>query len=154
METSKKLISQPCLDLTLSVEDFPVSHIQEQGDGLHPKTTGIFGLKLLGVFGKLRPDGSCAKTCQVSLITSILAESSETWPHAGLLLNGIAYRSWCQNVRGIEDLRNRPDLPEPLIRRSSNGFSKRMDRLGNAVVPQVAEWIGRRIVEAIKTTTG
>lgn len=58
---------------------------------------------------------------------------------------------WFQNVRGPEDLQGRPDLPQPLIRGTSNGISNWMDRLGalgNAVVPQVAEWIGRRIMEA------
>jgi DNA (cytosine-5)-methyltransferase 1 len=37
--------------------------------------------------------------------------------------------------------------------RVSDGVSRRVDRLrglGNAVVPQVAEWIGRKIVESVK----
>jgi len=40
---------------------------------------------------------------------------------------------------------------EPDVGRVANGVSSRVDRLrclGNAVVPQVAEWIGRRIAEA------
>jgi DNA (cytosine-5)-methyltransferase 1 len=40
--------------------------------------------------------------------------------------------------------------PEPNIRRISHGVRNRVDRLkglGNAIVPQIAEWIGRRIIE-------
>ena len=63
-------------------------------------------------------------------------------------VQGVETFSWSKDVRGIEDLRNRSDIPEPLIRRTSNGLSSRMDAIGNAVVPQVAEWIGRRIIES------
>lgn len=60
--------------------------------------------------------------------------------------------SWCENVRRIEDLQGRPDIPKPLIRRDNNGLSTRFykDRikcLGNAIVPQVAQAIGEMILE-------
>lgn len=60
--------------------------------------------------------------------------------------------SWLKNVRGIEDLRERSDIPEPLFRGTCDGVPYWMDRLralGNAVVPQVAEWIGRQILASI-----
>ena len=56
--------------------------------------------------------------------------------------------SWCEGIRGVEDLQNRPDLPEPLIRRITHGLGRRVDCCGNAVVPQVAEYIGRLLKQA------
>jgi len=58
--------------------------------------------------------------------------------------------SWCQDVRRIEDLQGRPDIPEPLFRGGRDGIPFWMDRIkccGNAVVPQVAQFIARRIKE-------
>lgn len=64
--------------------------------------------------------------------------------------------SWCQDVRRIEDLKGRSDIPEPLIRGKGNGVSNRVDRtksIGNAVVPQVAQFIARRIKEVSLMST-
>ena len=58
--------------------------------------------------------------------------------------------SWCQDVRKVEDLQGRPDIPEPLFRGGRDGVPYWMDRIkccGNAVVPQVAQFIARRIRE-------
>jgi DNA (cytosine-5)-methyltransferase 1 len=44
-------------------------------------------------------------------------------------------------------------LPKPVFLRGRNGIPNQVDRirgLGNAVVPQIAEWIGRRIIEAFE----
>ncbi len=61
--------------------------------------------------------------------------------------------SWCEDVRRTEDYFNRPNIPQPLICRDSDGFSTRVDRLkalGNAVVPQIPEAIGQAIINLIK----
>ncbi|WP_085908305.1 DNA cytosine methyltransferase [Kiloniella majae] len=59
--------------------------------------------------------------------------------------------SWCQNVRRAEELRGRPDLPEPLFCGSRDGIPNWVERLegcGNAVVPQIPELIGYAILDA------
>jgi DNA (cytosine-5)-methyltransferase 1 len=41
--------------------------------------------------------------------------------------------------------------PQPTIRRTHDGFPNRVDQLralGNAIVPQCSEWVGRRIMES------
>lgn len=63
-----------------------------------------------------------------------------------------------KDVRRIEELFKRPDIPQPLIRRGGDGLPARLDAylqkertqaLGNAVVPQVAQFVARRIKEVI-----
>ena len=48
---------------------------------------------------------------------------------------------WGENVRGVEDLRKRSDIPQPLVRRIGNDVAFGVDRLkalGNGQVPRVA----------------
>lgn len=47
---------------------------------------------------------------------------------------------WGEDVRRVEDLRNRPDIPEPIVRRISHDVAFGVDRLaaiGNGQVPRV-----------------
>lgn len=47
---------------------------------------------------------------------------------------------WGESLRSFEDLRNRPDIPEPLVRRMDDGVASGVDRLraiGNGQVPRV-----------------
>jgi hypothetical protein len=64
--------------------------------------------------------------------------------------------SWCQDVRGVEDLRRRSDLPPSIFRGARDGIPDWVDRVGacgNAVVPDVVEWIARRITECDRLCT-
>lgn len=59
--------------------------------------------------------------------------------------------SWCEDVRRVEDLRDRPDLPPPLFCGARDGIPDWVDRVGtpgNAVIPQIPELIGNAILEA------
>lgn len=61
--------------------------------------------------------------------------------------------SWCKNVRGIEELRRRSPVPTPVFRGGRDGIPHWVDRVGgcgNAVVPQVAEAVGRAVMEGLK----
>lgn len=56
-------------------------------------------------------------------------------------LQGQRGLSWGENLRSLEDIARRSDIPEPLIRRMDDGYAARVDRLkaiGNAQVASVA----------------
>ena len=58
--------------------------------------------------------------------------------------------SWCKNGRRSKDLPDRSDLYPSKLCGSGDGIPKRVDRLarlGNSVVPQIPEAIGRAIME-------
>lgn len=64
--------------------------------------------------------------------------------------------SWCEDVRGIEDLRDRPDLPPPLFCGARDGIPNWVDRVGspgNAVVPAIPKILGNAILESISNDT-
>jgi len=55
-----------------------------------------------------------------------------------------------KDVRQVEDLQGRPDIPQPLFRGGRDGvpdWVHRIKALGNAVVPDCAEFIGEMIME-------
>lgn len=61
---------------------------------------------------------------------------------------GLYALPWGENERRAADFMQRPDLYEPRLCRAGNGISERVDALGNAVVPQIPEALGRAILEA------
>lgn len=54
---------------------------------------------------------------------------------------------WNKNGRSITDVQRRSGISKSLIRRKSYGISRRLDTLGNAVVPQVAEYVFSQIMQ-------
>ena len=55
-----------------------------------------------------------------------------------------------EDVRGVEDLRGRSDIPEPLVRRLNDGLRNGVAELhayGNSIVPQVAAEFVRAFME-------
>jgi DNA (cytosine-5)-methyltransferase 1 len=70
----------------------------------------------------------------------------------GIVLEKISRQrafSWCEDVRGPSDLPDRSDLYPSKLCRSCNGVSERLDAVGNAVVPQIPEIIGRAILSQV-----
>lgn len=84
-------------------------------------------------------DGDCAPHAANAWGKRIQGIISQT-------LQGQHAFSWCQDIRRLEELRDRSDLPEPLVCRAIDGISERLYALGNAVVPQIPEAIGRAIL--------
>jgi DNA (cytosine-5)-methyltransferase 1 len=60
----------------------------------------------------------------------------------------VAGFSLCENVRRSEDLPERSDLYPSKLCRSGNGVSKRLDSIGNSVLPDIIEKIGRAILSS------
>lgn len=56
--------------------------------------------------------------------------------------------SWCENVRRSEDIPDRCTLYPSKLCRSRDGVSERLHALGNSLIPQIPEMIGRAIMEA------
>ena len=85
-------VSEP---LTLFPEDSLVSHSPLQENAKAKATQETYGEKCLESFAKLNHDGSWLKTyqgCCQHLMDGSLEKWLETWPRAGTVLNGIAYR--------------------------------------------------------------
>ena len=57
--------------------------------------------------------------------------------------------SWGENGGGRPLRGGRSDLPEPTIRRIDDGIRNRLHALGNAVVPQIPEIIGKAIIASL-----
>ncbi len=77
--------------LTLFVGDFPASQSASPARGLHRRMIAGYGRSSSVSFAQYDPDTSLWKTFQGSLAGGWVTYS-ETWPRAGMMRNGIAYR--------------------------------------------------------------
>lgn len=129
---------------------------------LFENVPGILTHKYFGrIIGDLAESGYCVEW-------SVLSACSMGAPHSRERLFILSYsdsvndsiqsrekekifeRTWGTESRRVSGWTSEPD-----VGRVAHGIPARVDRLkclGNAVVPQVAEWIGRRIMEAEATS--
>lgn len=81
----------------------PVSHFQlpERDEAIRMNET--CGLPQSSAFAWYDLNSSCWRTFQVSLFTNMCDEFTGTWPKAGIVLNGVAYRrqKWEQTIAEI-----------------------------------------------------
>jgi DNA (cytosine-5)-methyltransferase 1 len=95
-----------------------------------------------------RPSGGGKGTAEQALRQTVFdAKSIETGDDGGQ-----GARGWRMSQPGIRcGFTGRQWAAEPAVGRVADGVPSRVDRLrglGNAVVPQIAQWLGERIVEA------
>jgi len=69
-------------------------------------------------------------------------------------LQGLYALPWGENERRAADFMQRPDIYKPRLCGAGNGLSERVDALGNAVVPQIPEIIGKAILESFNLLQG
>ena len=128
-------------------------------------TTGLFTLGFGAAFSVTWParsgsmrNGSVLSACSMGAPHSrervFIVANSDCERRQGLcseqqkVLGG---KSGVLEIRSAPDGRWNKQLPTPRFCRGVDGIPRKTQRLrclGNAVVPQVAEWIGRRIMEA------
>ena len=95
IETSGPSTGATLNQLTLFAEAFPASPTPLLADEKRLKTTATSGPKSSDACAKLSPDGSWVKTSQgfsQARTDGSLEPFCETWPRAGSMSNGIAYR--------------------------------------------------------------
>lgn len=77
--------------LMLSQVDSPASPSQSRGSSKAQTTAETCGLKHSPSFASYDHVSRSWKTCQVSWLTPTLDEYSETWPKAGMTVDGVCY---------------------------------------------------------------
>ena len=162
METSNKLTGEQLSLWTSSVGDTHVNHLAQQDTEEAQKTQGTFGHTCEQPLANYDRNTRSWRTLEgISLWGDY--KSLESLPKSGMTRNGVLYQQedWVPaiNVSG-SSLWPTPTARDgkgasghkSLARRMAHGVSKRMDKLrglGNAVVPQVGEYIGRLITTSL-----
>lgn len=108
-------------------------------------TSGICGLKCFESFAKLNPDGSWLKTyrgCSQFLLDGSLEKWSETWPRAGIVSSGIAFRLPPLEplTREIESGLSVPRLPTPRATEHKGGYSSQSKKPSLGMMAKYNLW--------------
>lgn len=90
-DESLQSISRWLTSLSLA-PDSPANHSRPRGSNSEPTIQEICGQQRLTPFASYDREGSCWRTSQLSLLTSISELFRETWPKAGIVLDGDAYQ--------------------------------------------------------------
>lgn len=129
---------------------FPVSHFQLPERDKAIRMNATCGLPPSSAFAWYDPNTSCWRTFQVSLFTNMCDEYMGTWPRAGILCHGIAYRrlSVEQTTYGAGSglwPTCRVWMAHGVIRKKTTGQWANVknieDLCGGAPDPNLAEWM-------------
>lgn len=95
--------------------------------------------------------GAEHKRRRVWIVANDIAQRGQgNWQEAVSQFTGLQGR---EDGGGSAGIVRRPDISRPWLCRAGNGVSARLDAIGNAVVPQIPELIGRAILNAERKAT-
>ena len=133
-------------------QDSPASPSRSLGKERETMTVEICGHKPSMSFAEYDHDTACWRTSQVCLLTNMQDEYLETWPKAGLMLDGVCYPQvrWEHRISEIGS----GLLPTPRANkiggRSGKGFSDTLEERVMYATPNTLDGMPAKSPEALK----